>query len=68
MIRRTALPANDRKVIAVSGPRKPFLCLLQFLQFHGELTFANFVLWENLGSMIVLLQKRLLDKARQTFR
>jgi len=43
-----AIPRNNGELIAVRGPKETFLGLSEAFQLHRELTFANFVIRENL--------------------
>lgn len=43
-----AFPADDRKIVAIIRPLKRILLLAELLELHGELTFADFVVGEDL--------------------
>lgn len=44
----TALPADDRQVVAIRSEAKALLLLAQTLELHGELTLADLVVGEDL--------------------
>ena len=44
----TAIPADNRQVVAVGSPVQSFLLLAKALELHGKLALGNLVLGENL--------------------
>lgn len=45
---RTSFPADDRQVVTITWPCKSLLGLAELFELHGELTFADFVIREDL--------------------
>lgn len=44
----TALPTDDRKVVAITWPSKFLLSLPQLLELHSKLTLPDFIIGEHL--------------------
>ena len=44
----TTIPCNDREVVGGGGPLQFIRLLLEFLEFHCQLTLAYFIIWETL--------------------